>query len=122
MEKLNPIKGDVVQWHTQAGNITTNLRVKIDFTLPKLSATDFLTWNFHVDDSSKGRYDNFLGKELLAKLVLNLKFSEHIIEADNEILKGLTVHMVDLGAYILKSKIQGKLHPNSFLWMLTQNK
>ena len=25
-----------MQWHTQAGNITTNFKVKIEFTLPEL--------------------------------------------------------------------------------------
>ena len=28
-----------MQWHTQAGNIITNLKVKIYFTLNQLSAT-----------------------------------------------------------------------------------
>ena len=34
-----------MQLHTQAGNITTNLKVKIDFTLTELSATKTVTWN-----------------------------------------------------------------------------
>ena len=46
-----------MQWNTQAGNITTNLKVKVDFTLPALSATNVVTWNCHVGDSAKGRYD-----------------------------------------------------------------
>ena len=54
-----------MQWNTQVGNITTNLKVKIDFTLPALSATNVVTWNCHVDDSSKGRYDMILGRDLL---------------------------------------------------------
>ena len=36
---LNPKKYTVVQWHTQAGKINTNLKVKIYFTLPELSVT-----------------------------------------------------------------------------------
>ena len=44
-----------MQWHTQAGNITTNLKVKVDFTLPELSATNAVTWKCHVDNSTKGR-------------------------------------------------------------------
>ena len=31
-----------MQWHTQAGNITTNIKVEIDFTLTELSATNFM--------------------------------------------------------------------------------
>ena len=30
----------VTQWHTQAGNITNNIKVKVDFALIELSATE----------------------------------------------------------------------------------
>ena len=50
IEKLNPKKDAVIQWRKQAGNNTTNLKVKIDFTLPELSATEIVTCNCHVDD------------------------------------------------------------------------
>ena len=63
----------VMQWHTQEENITTNLKVKVYFTLPALSTTDVVTWNFHVDDSDKGRYDMILGRYLSTELGLNLK-------------------------------------------------
>ena len=43
VKKLSPQKYYVIQWHTQAGNITTNLKVEVYFTLPSLSATDFKT-------------------------------------------------------------------------------
>ena len=32
-----------MQSHTQAGNLTTNLKVKIDFTSPKFSARNIVT-------------------------------------------------------------------------------
>ena len=54
-----------MQWHTQAVSITKNLKVKIDLTLPKISATKIVTWNCHVDDSAKGRYDMILGRYIL---------------------------------------------------------
>ena len=38
--KLCPKKSSVMQCYTQAGSITTNLKIKIDFTLPKFSATN----------------------------------------------------------------------------------
>ena len=63
--KLNPERDTVMQWHTHEGNITTNLKVKIDFTLPELRATKIVTWNFHVDESAKGRYEMILGINLL---------------------------------------------------------
>ena len=34
VEKLHLEKYAMKKWHTQAGNIATNLKVKVDFTLP----------------------------------------------------------------------------------------
>ena len=61
VQKLCPEKDAVMQWQTQSGKITTNLKVNVDFTLPALSATNFLTWNCHMDECTKGRYDMILG-------------------------------------------------------------
>ena len=61
----------MVKVQTQAGNITTNPKVKVYFTLPALSATNVVTWKFHVDDSDKDRYDITLGRDILTELLLN---------------------------------------------------
>ena len=53
-----------MQWQTQSKNITTNLKVKVDFTLPALSAKNVVTWKCHVDNSAKGRHDMILGRYL----------------------------------------------------------
>ena len=53
-----------MQWNTQAGNITTNLKVKVYFTLTALSVTIVMTWDCHVDESAKGRYGMILGRYL----------------------------------------------------------
>ena len=53
-------KDDVMQWNNQAGNITTNINVKVDFNLYVISATNFVTWKFHVDEPNKGSYDMIL--------------------------------------------------------------
>ena len=52
----------VMQWHMQAGKITKNSKVKVDFTLPELIAIKIVTWNYHVDDSAKVMYDMILGR------------------------------------------------------------
>ena len=65
VEKLCLKKYAVMQYHTQAGNITTDLEVKVDFTLLPNSATDVMTWKCHVDESAKGKYDMILGQYLL---------------------------------------------------------
>ena len=64
-------KDGVMQCHTQSGNITNNLKVKIDLTLPELSAKTIVTWNCHVDEPSNGRYEMILGRYLLTALLLN---------------------------------------------------
>ena len=65
VENLGPEKYAPMQWHTQAVNITTNIKVKVDFTLPELSMANVVTWKFHVDDSTKGRYAMILGQDVL---------------------------------------------------------
>ena len=88
-----------MQWLTQAGNIITNLTIKIDFTLPELSGTKIVTCNYHVDDSAKGRYDMILGRNLLTALGLKIKFSDNVIKLDDGTFKGLMAPMFDLGTY-----------------------
>ena len=36
-KKITPKEDAVMQWRTQAGSITNNLKIKIDFTLPELT-------------------------------------------------------------------------------------
>ena len=109
--KLDPLKDAVMQWHNQAINITTNLKVKIYFTLPEIGATNFVTCNFHVDDSDKGRYDIIPGRELLEALGLNLNLFEHAIKEDYGPLKGSLAPMVDLGLYELRHLNTGVITP-----------
>ena len=89
-----------MQWHKQAEDITTNLKVREYFTLPALIATNVVTWKCRVDDSAKVRYDMILGRDILTELGLNLDFYEHVIEADSGHSIGSTTPMVDLGKYI----------------------
>ena len=56
IEKRNNKLDHVMQFHTQASNITTNPRVKIYLTLLELSATKHLTWNCHVNEHTKVIY------------------------------------------------------------------
>ena len=55
-------KDTLMQWQTQARNITTILKVIVYITLPALSATNVMMWKYHVDDSVNGRYDMILGR------------------------------------------------------------
>ena len=77
----------MAQWHTQAGNLTTYPKVKIDFILPEFSAKNIVVWKFHVGDSTKGVHDMILGRYLLTALVLSLKNSRHAIKLVDKPLK-----------------------------------
>ena len=89
-----------MKWHKQAINITTNIKVKLYFTLPALSAINVMMWSCRMDESAKGSYDIILGQDLSTELGLNLKFSEHVIEADDGTFNGYKTTVVDLGKYI----------------------
>ena len=58
-------KDALVQWNTQVGNITTDIKVEIYFTLSTINANNFVTWNFHVEDSANGMYNMILGRDTL---------------------------------------------------------
>ena len=60
--KIGPKKYAVMRWHTQARNITNNLKVEVKFTLPEHSAANIVTWECHVDVYTKGRYDIISGR------------------------------------------------------------
>ena len=62
-------------------------------------------------DSDMGIYDMILGLYILTELGLNLKFSEHIIEADDGPFKGSTTPMVELGTYLFKYLNTKKITP-----------
>ena len=52
-----------------------------------------------------------LGINILTELVFNLKFSDHVIEADDKPFKGYTTPMVDLGTYAFKNLNTGTIKP-----------
>ena len=99
----------MTQWKAQAGNITTNIKFNIDFTLPSLSATNVLTWKCYAYESNKDRYDMILDRDLFIELGLNLKISDHFIKADDGPFIGSNEPMVDLGKYIFKDLNTGKI-------------
>ena len=49
-----------------------------------------------MDESTNGRYDMILGRDLLAKLVLDLKFSENIIVGGKGSCEGCSAPIADI--------------------------
>ena len=42
--KLENKEDYMKQWKTQVGNIITNIKVKLDFTLPEFRSTEIVKW------------------------------------------------------------------------------
>ena len=63
----------MIQWHTYTGNITNNHKVKLYFTLPALSVTNFMTWKFHVGESTESIYDINLGRDTILALGIDIE-------------------------------------------------
>ena len=55
-----------------------------------------------MDDFNEGRYGMILGRYLLAALVLDIKFSKHVILGGAVPYEGCLSPMVDVNNYIFK--------------------
>ena len=71
-QKISP---KITTWEIQAGELTTSLKLKVDFCLPELSTTKIVSWEYHVDNKNSSRYDMILDRDLLIALGMDLKFS-----------------------------------------------
>ena len=102
----------MIQWHTKAGNTSTNIKVEIVFTLTELSATNVVTRNFHLGDSSKGRYNMILGIDRLKIIRITFKWSDDVVKVYGGTFKESMAPMVGLGMHKFKYLNTGKLTPD----------
>ena len=77
--------------------------VKLEFYLPVLGATKIVTWKYHVDDSTAGRYDMIISRDLLNKIGIDLKCSKNTIEYIKGPYQGCTTPMVNIYDYEFES-------------------
>ena len=96
------------------GNITTNLRIKIDFDLPEFSATKIVMWNFHVENSTKSRYGMILDRYLLILLRLDLKVSYCVINGSDGPFERCRAPMVNSGMHLFKILNKSKITPEEY--------
>ena len=94
---------EITTSETQAGKFTTSMKVNVDFYLPELNATKIVSWKFHVDKKTNGRYDMILGRYLLTTPGLDLKFSENLIIVGEVPYEGCLAPMTYLSNYDFKS-------------------
>ena len=71
---MAPVTCKVHEVKYTSRNFTKTFMVKVEFSLPVLSATKIVTWKCHMDDSLSGRYDMVIGRHIFSKLVIDLKF------------------------------------------------
>ena len=81
------------------------------FTFPGLSSAYVVTWNCHVDESTKGRYDMITRRDILIALGLNLTLYDHAIESYYVTFKVSTETTVDSGTYEFKDLNRDKITP-----------
>ena len=65
-------------WATPAGDLTTSKKTKAVFTMPELCDDQVIEWPLHVADNM-GAYDMILGRDLLAFLGIDIRFSDRTV-------------------------------------------
>ena len=61
-------------WNTPGGHMTTDQKVKSQFTFPELQDDKLIEWNIHVA-KELGNYDMIIGRDLLQFLAIDIQFS-----------------------------------------------
>ena len=76
--KSVPEKSTKVQYI--ARDFMTNYMVIVEFSLSLLSATIIVSQKCHMNDSTSGRYDMIISRDLLTTIGIDLKFTINTIE------------------------------------------
>ena len=66
-------------WQTPAGPVSTNRKVKVQFTLPEMQDDKLIEWECHVI-KDLGSHDMILGRDLLEFLGIDIRFSDQTVE------------------------------------------
>ena len=69
-------------WSTPGGDMTTNQKVKAQFSIPELQDKKLIEWDLHVTKDMKN-YDMIIGRDLLSFLKIDVLFSNETIEWDD---------------------------------------
>ena len=83
-------------WEIQSGKFVTSKNMNVDIFLPEFSGTKIVTWKCHKDNSTNGRYDMILGRDLITALGLDLNFSKIVKLGGEGPHEGCSAPMVDV--------------------------
>ena len=82
VKKLQLRNESVATWTMAAGQIKTNERCVVHFSLPEFSPTRTITWDMHVGTLDNVLYDMIIGNDLLERLKIDIKYSTSTIVWD----------------------------------------
>ena len=86
---------NAVKWQTMAGTMTTNSLAQVDIRLPKLSKSKTVTWDCHIDDTTRPNrspYDIILGIDFISIMTMTIDFAENIIKWGDSEMELLPYH------------------------------
>jgi transposase InsO family protein len=83
--RMKTYQQETTVWTTPGGEMTTNRKVKSQFTIPELHDDRLIEWNMHVTDDL-GAYDIIIGRDILNFLGIDIKFSNGTCEWDGRVL------------------------------------
>ena len=69
-------------WSTPGGDMTTNQKVKAQFSIPELQDKKLIKWGLRVTQDMNN-YDMIMGRDLLFFLKIDVLFSNQTIEWDD---------------------------------------
>ena len=73
-------------WNTPAGPMTTNKKVKAEFTIPELQDNQLIEWDLHVTKDLT-TYDMIIGRNILEFLKIDIRFSDLTVQWDHTYLE-----------------------------------
>ena len=81
--RKNRKKESTKKFATGSGQLKTKFQADIKFTLPELSNSKIINWNFRLTDNEDLGYDMILGRDIMTKLGIDLSFDENIRNKQN---------------------------------------
>ena len=82
VKKLRVRDTEHTTWNTKSGNLDTNKKCKVQFSLPEFYTDRVIEWDVHVSNTtdSSSPYDMIMGSDLMETLGLNIDYSDMTVK------------------------------------------